>query len=55
MSEQLPFSISATNRPQMPVHDFVGRESEINSLVESLNPKDSEPASLHKSIVPIIA
>ena len=43
MSEQLPFLISATNRPQIPVHDFVGRETEINSLVESLNPKDSDP------------
>jgi len=48
MSEQLPFLISATIRPQMPIHDFVGRETEINSLVESLNPKDSDPASSGK-------
>jgi len=45
MSEQLPFLISATNRPQIPVHDFVGRETEINSLVESFNRKDSHPTS----------
>lgn len=48
MSDQLPFFISATNRPQPPVHDFVGRETEINSLVESLNPKDSDSASSEK-------
>jgi hypothetical protein len=45
MSEQLPFLISTTNRPQIPVPDFVGRETEINSLVESFNPKDSDPTS----------
>jgi tetratricopeptide (TPR) repeat protein len=44
MSEQMPFLVSATNRPQIPIHDFVGRETEINSLVESLNPKDGDPA-----------
>jgi hypothetical protein len=48
MSEQLPFLISATNRPQTPVYDFVGRETEINSLVEALNPKDSDSASSAK-------
>ncbi|MEW6406935.1 MAG: tetratricopeptide repeat protein [Chloroflexota bacterium] len=48
MSEQLPFLIPATNRPQTPVHDFVGRETEINSLVEALNPTDSDSASSGK-------
>jgi len=51
MGEQLPFLISATNRPQIPVHDFVGRETEINSLVESFNTKDGDPASSGKVAV----
>jgi hypothetical protein len=51
MSEQLPLLISAANRPQIPVRDFVGRETEINSLVESFNPKDSDPTSSGKVVV----
>lgn len=35
----------------MPVHDFVGREPEINALIESLSPTDSDPASPGKVAV----
>ena len=51
MSEQLPFLISATNRPQIPLRDFVGRETEINSLVESFDAKESDPTSSGKVAV----
>jgi predicted ATPase len=51
MSEQRPFFVSATNHLRMPIHDFVGRETEINALVESLNPQDCDPASSGKVAV----
>jgi tetratricopeptide (TPR) repeat protein len=51
MSEQRQFFISATNLPRIPIHDFVGRKTEINALVESLTPQDCDPASSGKVAV----
>jgi shikimate kinase / 3-dehydroquinate synthase len=51
MIEDRPVSLAKINIIPTPIQDFVGREREINSLVESLNPINNDPALYGKVAV----